>query len=268
MRKGPVFLGIGVLLVLLAVPTGLAGLLYEKQTAEKSDFNIDEDFDYGDATFTYTFKDIGPGEIKVSARGLAFFSTALDVEILDKGGDPIKVFVLTPGALFSNEESVDIDEKGDYTVKIYIEEGHELIEFQATYTSNYWMFGLFSLICAMPLFLLAGIISMVVGFISFRREMKGEEEEEEGVPEEEEIDYDHLDEWDDELEDEYEPPPRRKREYGEAAMRKKGGPKRKEKERPTKKIMDDGPTRKKKPVGKVDGPSSKKRVKGGKLKRS
>jgi hypothetical protein len=180
MRKGPIILGIGILLVVLSLPLALAYTLYEEENVDMGDFEEDWDHEEYDTVYTYTFEKVGPGKITVSARSFFFTSDPIRVRIIDedRSGEVIANYELEGGTLFWEDRSTVIDHEGDYTVWIgtYEDEFFDG-EFRAKYSGRYSMAGLLSFILGFPIFLITGLVLIVVGSFSIYRSTTKDEGE-------------------------------------------------------------------------------------------
>lgn len=160
MRKGPLFLGIGVFLILISIPTALAFTLYDSKEIRKHDF-VEED----DHSFYFEFDDIGPGKITIEGRSMFLSSDVLMIRLEDKDGRLIFTDEMGVGGLFGSDVEIDIKDKGDYKLIIEVESEPELTDFQVTYTGKNSTFGLLMFIIGFPLFLISGLISGIVGIV-------------------------------------------------------------------------------------------------------
>ncbi|MEA3557799.1 MAG: hypothetical protein U9R75_00940 [Candidatus Thermoplasmatota archaeon] len=162
MRKGPVFLGIGVVLILVSIPTAFALTLYDSREVPKNDFI--EDYN-DDGSYYYTFKDIGPGTITIKTRSVFLATGELQIRLEDSQGRIIRSSEMGVGSFLGNELEMEIDSRGTYTLYLTIEDETGYTNFDATYTSKNSNFGLFTFILGFPLFLLSGLISLIVGIV-------------------------------------------------------------------------------------------------------
>jgi len=180
MRKKPIVLGIGILLLVLSLPLALAYTLHDEENVDIGDFEEEYEGDEYDTIYTYTFEKIGPGKITVSVRSILFSSAPVHVRIIDedRSGKVMADYELEGTGLFWEDRSTDIDHQGDYTVWIgtYDEDYFEG-DFKATYSARYSMFGLLSFILVFPIFLISGLVMIVVGAYSIYRASSKKEPE-------------------------------------------------------------------------------------------
>ena len=116
MKAGVILVIVGILLPTLMIPVIVIDLfVYEYESADLGDFT------HTNGTFSYTFKDIGPGELEVDAGIQAILG---DMQVVIIYGDSETVAVLDPQhrlALFRDsyyiERTVELKREGDYTIK-------------------------------------------------------------------------------------------------------------------------------------------------------
>ena len=177
MRKGPIFIFIGIALALLSVPMLLGFTLYDQRTVSSFDFEeLDEE--YGSVELVYTFEDLGSGKIIVSSRSIL---AAGDLEVRvtrEDDGEIIDEYVMKPGMITWEKRETKVRQGGDYTLSIIVPTDERwLIDMNARFSGDYSTLGLISAVLGFPTFLLAGIAGIVLGLIRVYRTKRGLDEE-------------------------------------------------------------------------------------------
>jgi hypothetical protein len=218
MRKGPIIIIIGVLLALISIPMLFAYTLFDERTVSRWEFEEDHESEE-EVVYTYTFEDLDPGRIVVKSRGIFFDVENIHVEIINEGkGDTIEEYDLTPGYLFWEEEDTVLEKRGDYLIRITVDESTGgAPDFQVEYTAQYSQLGLIIAVMGFPTFLIAGAAGIIWGSSKIYRQRKGFDKgpkvefdaKYEGVPT---FHDEKKEEW-----EEYETSPRRKELWYEPA---------------------------------------------------
>jgi len=173
MRKGPIFILIGIAMAFLSVPLLLGFTLYDHRTISTYEFD-EEYWGEGDVELTYTFEDVRPGKLTISSRSFLSDET-LEVSITDEDrGRVVSDFEMDPGLFRWEKKETKIRDGGDYRLSIIVDEEERwLIEITAQYSANYSTLGLLSAVLGFPIFLLIGIVGICYGSIKVYRKRRG-----------------------------------------------------------------------------------------------
>ncbi|MFO8050216.1 MAG: hypothetical protein R6V01_00770 [Thermoplasmatota archaeon] len=196
MRKGPIFLGIGVALVLISIPTAFAYTLYESKEVPKYEFVQSSD---NENEFYYEFGDLGPGTLTIKGSVMILETDVLHITLRDSRGRTVRKAEMGISGIFGSSATIEVDSGGTYTLYISIENDPEITDFKVTYTGEHSNFGLMTFIIGFPLFLLSGAISLIVGIVLTVR-FKRTGSEISPHKEIEDLHYDNLEEYYEEIE--------------------------------------------------------------------